>query len=67
MGTMPCHRDPRRPCQVRLWSSTADLMTRTGLTADVDKTQQYAEMKVQAEFENHRHVGVSGPFGLTGK
>ena len=36
-----------------------------GLTFDADKTQQYAGINLQAEFENHVHLGVGGAFGLT--
>jgi hypothetical protein len=36
-----------------------------GLTADPDKTQQYAGINLQAEFENHVHLGIGGAFGLT--
>jgi hypothetical protein len=36
-----------------------------GLTADADKTQQYAGINLQSEFENHVHVGLGGAFGLT--
>lgn len=36
-----------------------------GLTANPDKTEQYAGVNLAAEFENHIHVGIGGAFGLT--
>ena len=36
-----------------------------GLTFDADKTQQYAGINLQAELENHVHLGLGGAFGLT--
>jgi len=36
-----------------------------GLTFDPDKTQQYAGVNLEAEFENHIHAGIGGAFGLT--
>lgn len=36
-----------------------------GLTFDPDKTQQYAGVNLQAEFENRIHAGIGGAFGLT--
>jgi hypothetical protein len=37
-----------------------------GLTLDPDKTEQYAGINLEAEFENYIHVGAGGAFGITG-
>jgi len=36
-----------------------------GLTLDAEKTKQYLGVNLQAELENHIHLGVGGAFGLT--
>lgn len=36
-----------------------------GLTAAPNKTEQYAGVNLQAEFESHYHAGIGGAFGLT--
>jgi len=36
-----------------------------GLTLDPEKTEQYAGINLEAEFDNHIHVGGGGAFGLT--
>lgn len=37
-----------------------------GLTIDPEKTEQYAGLNLEAEFENHVHFGIGGALGLTG-
>jgi hypothetical protein len=39
--------------------------SKLGLTLDPDKTEHYAGLNLEAEFENHIHVGVGLAFGLT--
>lgn len=36
-----------------------------GLTADPNKTEQYAGINLEADFKNQIHVGIGGAFGLT--
>ena len=36
-----------------------------GLTLDPNKTEQYAGINLESEFDNHFHVTIGGAFGLT--
>jgi hypothetical protein len=36
-----------------------------GLTLDPNKTEQYAGVNLESEFDNHFHVTIGGAFGLT--
>jgi hypothetical protein len=36
-----------------------------GLTLDQNKTEQYAGINLESEFDNHVHVTIGGAFGLT--
>ena len=36
-----------------------------GLTLDPNKTERYAGVNLESEFDNHFHVTIGGAFGLT--